>query len=99
MSKTRARTLGDAILKAIEPHDDARISAKRAERLQRLFQELEIALRHTECPRCNARDVELTVNPVSYRAGLKDKLERICGLCIKEIYAERRGYAPIYTTG
>jgi len=98
MGETRVRRLGAAILTALEPHRDERIAAKRVERLPRLFQELEIALRHTECPRCNSRDVELTSNPVSYRSGLRDELERICGMCIKEVYASKRGYAPIYTT-
>ena len=99
MAETRVTKLSKAILTCLEQHDSPIVTANRAKRLPGLIERWQMAVRHTECPRCNSLDVQLTENAISYRSGLVDKTERVCGICVKEILAVRGGYAPVYTTG
>lgn len=97
MAQTRRERLQAAITTAMEYHPDAAIRERRSARVPRLIEAWQAELHHTECPRCNQRDCALSAQPVSYRAGLRDRTEKICALCLKEVQALRGGYAPVYT--
>lgn len=99
MARTRREKLEVRIATAMQEHPDPAVLASRRARLPGLIEAWQRAIRVVECPRCNAIGIELSAQPISYRAGLVDRVARVCGLCVREIKSERHGFAPVYTAG
>lgn len=80
MAKTRRERLTESLLRGY----------KSPERQAAAFYSWLKELESEECPRCNARNVELTEQPVSTPEG---RVTRVCQFCIREI----KQVVPIYT--
>ena len=97
MAKTHLQKLGERVLVASTYHNDPKVQQRRLERLPVLMSEWLSWSDRSECPRCNAVDVALSEQPIAFRAGLVDRAECICALCIVEVKSERLGLSPVYT--